>query len=192
MKKFLTLLFSFVLVLTTALPASAVTPSFTVPKLPDLSGIKFDFKFKIPEDYFEKWFEDHPIRIPDGFEFPEETEPEETEPKETEPEITELETPIILESRFYHASPSRLQVDWNPVDGAKTYEVEITKANGETFTYTTDSAMLYLAGVTCPRVYIEETSTWASASVRVRAVRDDLVGDWSNPEKIGCDALHMI
>ena len=182
MKKFLTLLFSFVLVLTTALPASAVTPSFTVPKLPDLSGIKFDFKFKIPEDYFEKWFEDHPIRIPDGFEFSE----------ETEPEITELETPIILESRFYHASPSRLQVDWNPVDGANTYEVEITKANGETFTYTTDSAMLYLAGVTCPRVYIEETSTWASASVRVRAVRDDLVGDWSNPEKIGCDALHMI
>lgn len=189
MKKIIAILLSLMLVASLAVPAMAVTPSFTVPKLPDISGIKFDFKFKIPDSFWDRWFDDHPFQLPDDFELQEPTEA--TEPEVTEPEMIVLGVPAITEARYYHKGIHRLQIGWNAVDGAESYEVEVTKADGTTDAYTTNSAMLFLKNVECPRVYIEETSTWAAASVQVRALAGDAAGEWSEAAKISCDQLHF-
>ena len=66
----------------------------------------------------------------------------------------------------------------------------MTKADGEVLTYTSTSATLMVKNAQCPKVYVEDTSTWTAAVVRVRAVTDDAVGDWSEGKKIGCDMIH--
>ena len=119
-----------------------------------------------------------------------------TEPAEpSEPEMTVLGTPTITESRFYHnASVSslknRLQIKWDAVENAESYEVEVVKADGTTKTYTASSNSLMVKGNACPKVYVETTSTWTAATVRVRAIAGDSVGEWSTAAKISCDSIH--
>lgn len=116
-----------------------------------------------------------------------------TEP--TEPEAAVLGVPTVTDARFYHSGTiaslkNRLQISWNAVENATAYEVEITKANGETQTYTVSGCTLMVKNAACPKVYVEATSTWTAAEVRVRAIADDMTGDWSAPKNIGCDKLH--
>lgn len=187
MKRIITFLFALAIIFTMATPALAVTPPLQVPSLPKVPEFKFEFKF--PDGFWEKYWDEHPLPDIEVTE-PLETEPEETEPVETEPEVTELETPVIIKSQFYHGRYQKLWIEWDAVEGAESYEVLITKADGETIEYTTESAFVYDSSARCPKVYIDKTSTWASAAVKVRAVCGDVVSEWSKEKKIGCDMLH--
>lgn len=120
------------------------------------------------------------------------TPSEPTTPSEPEAEIG---VPSITEARFYHSGyvaslKNRLQISWNAVDEADSYEIEVLKADGSTATYTSSSTTLMVKNSTCPKVYVEDTSTWTSATVRVRAISGDTLGDWSEVVKIGCDKIH--
>ena len=113
----------------------------------------------------------------------------------SEPEVAELGVTTITEARFYHSASvaslrNRLQISWEEVENATGYEIEVTKADGEVLTYSSTSATLMVKNSKCPKVYVEDTSTWTAAVVRVRAVTDDAVGDWSEGKKIGCDMIH--
>lgn len=113
----------------------------------------------------------------------------------SEPEAAELGITTITEARFYHSASvaslrNRLQISWDEVENTTGYEIEVTKADGEVLTYTSTSATLMVKNTQCPKVYVEDTSTWTAAVVRVRAVTNDAVGDWCEGKKIGCDMIH--
>lgn len=181
MKKITVFLVALCLIVCMTVPVFAVTPPLNAPDMPEIPEIKVNFK--LPDGFWDKWFAGHPIRLPDDFEIQEPTEA-------TEPEVIVLGVPAITEARYYHRGIKRLQIRWDAVDGAESYEVEVTKADGTIDVYTTNSAMLFLKNVECPKVYIEETRTCAAASVKVRAVCGDSVGDWSEAKKVGCDMRH--
>ena len=69
MRKIICMLIIVMVIVSMAVPAYAVTPSFDVPDVPDFSGIKFDIKFELPDSIWDKWFENHPIKfeLPDDF-----------------------------------------------------------------------------------------------------------------------------
>ena len=123
------------------------------------------------------------------------TQPELEEEKPVEEEII-LEAPTITEAGYKHQCPyygmhPELIIRWNKVENAKSYEIQITKADGTILNYTEDTTSLIDRGE-CPKVYIEETHTWTAAEVKVRAVGDnDVKSEWSEPDKIGCDILHF-
>ncbi len=113
----------------------------------------------------------------------------------TEPETTGIGVTTITESRFYHSATvaslrNRLQVKWDAVEGADSYEIEVVKADGTVLTYTASTNSLMVKNMACPKVYVDETTTWTAATVRVRAIAGDITGDWSTAAKIGCDAIH--
>lgn len=180
MKKLLacTLILSLVLMLAIPIPASACD-----------GGAVQSWESCVEKwwDWYKGWWEHIPGLQP--------TEPEPTEPETTEPEAPALGVPTVTTAKYVHKTPyygmkAHLEISWEAVEGAESYEVLITKADGETITYTTDGTSLYDTAAKCPRVYIEETSTWASASVQIRAAAGDVYGEWSEAKKIGCDTIH--
>ena len=117
-----------------------------------------------------------------------------TSEEATAPAVT-LAAPAVTESRFYHSASvsslkNRLQIKWNAVENAECYEIELTQADGSVKNYTSSSNTLMVKITTCPKVYTESTSTWTAATVRVRAIAGDSVGEWSAAAKISCDAIH--
>ena len=168
MKKFLTMALAFALVLSLAVPAYAYDGSATNTT-------------KSWTSWWDWW---------SGF-----TPADPTEPSDpTVPEV-EVGIPTITESRFYHSASvaslrNRLQIQWNAVEGADSYEIEVSKADGTILTYSASTNSLMVKNMACPKVYVEVTSTWTAATVRVRAVAGDTVSDWSESAKIGCDAIH--
>lgn len=102
------------------------------------------------------------------------------------------DTPTITEARYYHGNYERLQIQWTEVEGADRYIVEITKADGTVIKYYLNQTSMYLSDVECPKMYVEETSTWTAATVRVKAENENRKGSWSDPVKIGCDMLHSV
>lgn len=173
MKKFITLALVLMLIMTMAIPAYAI-------ELPEIK-----VNFTLPDSFWDKWFKDHPIQLP---------EIELTEPVEAV-EAIELSVPTITTAKYVHKTPyygmkRHLEISWNVVEGAESYEVLITKADGTTIDYTVANNMIYDTSAECPRVYIEEEHLWAAASVQVRAVAGDIYSEWSEVEKIGCDMLH--
>ena len=123
----------------------------------------------------------------DGFGFGGSDEPAETPPV--------LAAPAIKEAKFYHSGyvaslKNRLQIQWEKVDGAESYEVEVTKADGSKVSYTASGAMLMVKNAQCPKVYVEDSATWTAATVRVRAVSGSQVSGWSDAVKISCDKVH--
>lgn len=62
MKKFITIVCAVMLIACMAFPAHAVTPTFTIPNMPEIPTVQVDID--IPESVFDNWFEDHPIVIP--------------------------------------------------------------------------------------------------------------------------------
>lgn len=172
MKKFLLMILVVMLVMVMALPVYAVTPPINVPDVPQISDIKFDFNFKISDDFWDKWFNENPV-----------------------PKPAPLEIPEISMAKYVHKTPyygvrKHLEIRWNEVDGADSYEVVITKADGTIEEYTVTSNMVYDKNAECPKVYVEETNTWTSATVKVRAVFDGVPGLWSDEINISCDKLH--
>ena len=189
MKKLFAIIFALLIVMVIAVPASAVTPTIKVPStnIPD-----FEVHVEIPQSFWDKWFADHPITIPNPTE-PIETAPEETEPVETEPKKTELGVPVITNAHYTHGKAiyihSNLRIEWTEVDGAESYEVLITLANGETITYMETDTEVYDTKVSCPQSYSGENGH--IAYVKVRAIAGDVIGKWSEQDTISCNAFHF-
>lgn len=138
---------------------------------------KIEVQIQIPDDFWDKWFEEHPFNIP-----------------EIQPTI-ELKATKITEAQYvhkvqYYGQQKHLVIRWNAVENAKKYEVQITKADGTTIKYTTDKTYIYDKAAQCPKTYIDKSSTWTNATVKVRAVNGISFGKWSASVKIGCDKLH--
>lgn len=109
--------------------------------------------------------------------------------------VVTLAAPSISEAKYQHQCPyygmhPELIIRWSEVSGAESYEIEVTKADGTVLDYTSTYTSLIDRGE-CPRVYIESTSTWTSAMVKVRAVNGNEKSEWSTPRSISCDMLHF-
>ena len=171
-RKFFSLLLVLSLVITLSLPAYAATPSFKIPNItiPDISD---NIKIELPDDFWDKWFDEHPL-----------------------PEITiKPETPVISYAKYVHRTPyygmsKHLEIQWNKIENADSYEVLITKADGTTISYNTTNNLIYDKNTDCPKIYVSSTSTWTAATVQVRAINNNQMSDWSSPVKISCDKLH--
>ena len=116
--------------------------------------------------------------------------------KENPVNVSVLPAPKISSVRFTHAGSayymkSVFDVRWDAVVGAESYEVLVTKADGTEVSFTSTSNSLYKRGLDCFKVYCEETSTWKSATVKVRAVAEGKCGLWSEPVALGCGTLHI-
>lgn len=118
-----------------------------------------------------------------------------TIPNTDNSEKLELGVTTITEAKFYHTGyvaslKNRLQIKWDAIENAQSYEIEVVKADGTTVVYTSTSTSLLVKNAKCPKVYVEENSTWTAATVRVRAIAEDAIGDWSEAVKIVCDKIH--
>lgn len=182
MKRFLAILLALILVPILTVPVYAYQyKPVDLPKIPELN-IDWSNVIKIPDSFWDDWFDKNPL--PDI---------EVTDP--TEPTVGELETPVISTAKYVHKTPyygqsKRLEIRWDEVDGAENYEVLITKADKSTLEYIVSSNSIYDKDAKCPKIYVEETSTWTAATVKVRAVADGIYSEWSEAVKISCDASH--
>jgi hypothetical protein len=168
MKRVLTIVLALTLtVCSIPVAANAITPALKIPSMPTIPSFKVNIE--LPQSVFDDWFAKNPIELPTA-KIP--------------------NTPSVTEAKYYHDQYSRLQIRWNKVDGADNYEIEITKADGSKEVYETSSNSLIRSDVDCPRVYIEETSTWTAATVRVRAVDGNVKSLWSESVNVGCNMLH--
>ena len=73
----------------------------------------------------------------------------------TEPEAPALGVPTVTTAKYVHKTPyygmkAHLEISWEEVEDAESYEVLITKADGETITYTTDGTSLCDTAAKCP------------------------------------------
>lgn len=148
-------------------------------------------------DYFMRWF--------DWFYQTQEPEsvPEEPIVEEPEPVVEPtLATPSITKASYTHKAKygvgsNSLQVSWDEVEGAESYEAEIVKADGTSHVYTTTIPMLWIhAGdddfiTGCTHIYNADTHTWEAATVRVRAIAGEAFSEWSNEKRIPCNAFHI-
>ena len=133
-----------------------------------------DVHIEIPDSFWDEYFEEHPITVP-----------EPTEPALGVPEITDAH---YTHSRVFYA-PSNLKIKWTAVEGAESYEVLITLANGEMITYMETDISVYDTNVQCPQSY--SNGNGHIAYVKVRAIAGDVCGEWSAEETISCNAFHF-
>ena len=65
MKKIIAILLSLVLVLSIPVTAHAATPTFQIPKVPQISNIKIDVKLPegVAENAVKAWLKEHPIKF---------------------------------------------------------------------------------------------------------------------------------
>lgn len=159
------------LILGNTVPAFAVTPQYTswVPKIPtitssDLPDSAKDDINQMVSNSFNNW---------------------------QDSQKTTIGKTTVSEAVFRHYKSiwdkARLQVRWSLVNGAKSYEVKVTKTDGSSKTYTTTSTSLI--------VYQDSDSFLMdcvkSGKVTVRAVGSDgTYGDWSTAKTISCNSLH--
>ena len=113
---------------------------------------------------------------------------------QTQPETAQkLDTPEITDASYRHNGvysflPDHLRVYWTEVEGADHYEVLVTKKDGTSKTYveTTEGLLIYGKN----DVFLAKCI--AGGTVSVRAVdKDGNVSDWSDPEEISHNQLHL-
>lgn len=63
MKKIIALLLALLLILSMAAPVAAVTPTLHPPDLPEVPDISGSVHVELPEDYWDAYFEEHPITV---------------------------------------------------------------------------------------------------------------------------------
>ena len=172
MKKILAIITVLFIVTAIVIPTYAVTPTIKVPsvKIPDIKVPEI----KISDSFWDKWFDEHPIVIPEASELA-------------------LGIPEITNAHYTHSrsayTPSNLKIEWTAVDGAERYEVLITLANGETITYTETDTSVFDSDIVCPQLV--NSNNDHIAHVKVRAVVGDVYGEWSAEDTISCNAFHF-
>lgn len=171
MKKYIALLLTVTMIFTCGMTAFACTPQYDVdmPEIPEIH-------VELPDEY------------KDGID---------KAVKEHLKEFKLLPTPKITKAVYTHfGSKSNLKIEWDSVEGATSYEVQITKADGTSKTYTTDGVELviklgkddFIKG--CPKKLIDKK--WLPAKVKIRAMNNDKVYSlWSEDETIGCNVIHI-
>lgn len=63
MKKIIALTLALILILSLAIPVSAVTPALRPPDLPEVPDISGSVRVELPDKVFDDWFAEHPIII---------------------------------------------------------------------------------------------------------------------------------
>ena len=66
-KKIITLFMALVLIACMSVPAFAVTPALKIPDMPEISKIQLDVKVELPDSYWDNYFKEHPIKLPEDF-----------------------------------------------------------------------------------------------------------------------------
>lgn len=107
--------------------------------------------------------------------------------------VQKLDTPEITDAAYRHNGvysflPDHLRVHWSEVEGADHYEVLITKKDGTSKTYRETVAGLLRYGKDDEFL----SKCVAGGTVSVRAVdKDGKVSDWSEPEEISHNQMHL-
>lgn len=163
MKRFLAIILAIMLFSSMTVTAHAVTPSL---KIPSINIPEIKVSFQLPDGFWDKYFDE-----------------------------CELDAPVISTAKYVHKTSyfgmgKHLEIRWNAVKNAESYEVIITKADGTEVTYNVTSNIVYDKKAECPKIYVEDTSTWTEATVKVRAIGNGINSQWSDTVKISCDSLH--
>lgn len=174
MKKYIALLLTVTMILSMSMTVFARTPQYDVdmPEIPEIH-------VELPDEYKESIDKSVQEHLKDL-------------------DIKLLATTEITKATYIHFGlKSRLQIEWNDVDGATSYEIKITKPDGTEHTYTSKEPRLivktrndkFIKG--CPKQKIG--SKWEAAKVKVRAVKNDgeVYSLWSEEEPIGCNVIHI-
>ena len=104
-----------------------------------------------------------------------------------------LDTPEITDASYRHNGvysflPDHLRVYWTEVEGADHYEVLVTKKDGTSKTYRETVTGLLIYGKDDEFL----AKCIAGGTVSVRAVdKDGNVSDWSEPEEISHNQMHL-
>lgn len=106
-------------------------------------------------------------------------------------DIKLLTTPQITENRYIHGrvfwDKNRLQVRWNAVDEATSYEIKVKKKDGSEKTYTSTYTSLIVNKNEDDFI----TDCVMGGTVKVRAVKDDgaLYSLWTDEDTIACNRV---
>lgn len=169
MKKLMALLMAFALTVSLSIPAYAVTPAVKLPnvKVPDISP-----SWELPTSVkmaIDKAVEENVKNV----------------------NIKLLTTPSITENRYVHSRASfdknRLQIRWNTVDEATSYEIVVKKKDGTKKTYTSSYAALVVDKNDDDFI----TGCIMGGTVKVRAVKDNgaVYSLWTEEDTIACNKV---
>lgn len=161
MKKLMALLTAFALTVSLSIPSYAVTPAIKLPtvKVPGISP-SWELPDSIKND-IEKLLEG------------------------------KLKLPKITENRYIHGKSSydkdRLQVTWDAVDEATSYEIVVKKKDGREKTYTSSYAALVINKNDDDFI----TGCVMGGTVKVRAVKDygAAYSLWTEEDTIACNRV---
>lgn len=169
MKKILCLLCTLILTMSCTLSVFACSPTYKPPKLPTIPEIHVG----IPDEYKDGVSQAIDEHIKENL------------------NIKLLNTPTITECRYIHGrafwDKSRLQVRWDAVDEATSYEIKVTKSDGTEKTYTSDYTSLVVNKDEDDFI----TGCVMGGTVKVRAVKDNgaLYSLWTEEDTIACNVL---
>lgn len=179
-KKIAALFLALTLSLCFTTTAFALTPPISpnVPSIPKITVTLPDSVKEAASKAADEYLKEHPINI----------------------DVDLPDAPSITQATFYHKSAvynskGRLHIRWDTVETAKSYEIKITKPDGTTKTYTSDTTFLIVYEGSddfiseCPKQWIDSTLTSASATIR-SVSESGCKGLWSSEKKIGCNAWH--
>lgn len=112
--------------------------------------------------------------------------------KEYLKDIKLLSTPEITEATYHHKTvyygdTNRLQVRWNEVEDATSYEILVTKKDGTGHTYISEDTSLIVKKGEDDFI----TDCVMGGAVKVRAVKDDgaVYSLWTEEDTISCNRL---
>ena len=118
--------------------------------------------------------------------------------KEEVKDIKLLAIPEITEATYHHKTvyygdTNRLQVRWNAVDDATSYEIVVTKSDGTSRTYTSNYTSLIVKKGSDDFITECTNQNGKSAKVKVRAVKND--GEdyslWTDDKTVSCNSIHF-
>ena len=165
------------LALVGTMAASSIVPAFAATSTPVQSRSAYSSNYGNYGDMYKKWYEEWQKYW------------------QNNANNTKLATPTVTEAKFTHASEvywshNTLSINWDAIEGATSYDVEITGYDGTVTNYTVTENKLYMQDIDCPKTFNEKTRTWG-ATVKVRAVANGKTSDWSEECGISCNVLHF-
>lgn len=102
-----------------------------------------------------------------------------------------VDSPQIKKSFYYHKklflNRAHLQVQWEKVEKAESYEVEITKKNGESKVYKSNHNSLFVYEKSDDFI----TGCVRGGKIKVKAIGSNgLKSDWSKVKMISCNSFY--